>query len=474
VRVAGRRLFIDHTGGGDAKADPRDQHEARVIMEVEAEPDDKRPPAQVSATAAGDESSLNQTGFLLQRLQDLKRWQQEQEKRLLRDQQLQMEQLKKEVAHGDAQRGSAVKAGHLADDDEDDDDPTIDQDVSSLTSYEELPASTDTFYSSAFDEDDGDLGTPQPLLNEPPIPSWASRADTTATPKTVVQVASAAAKTTTVSTNPDDRPVGNKKTFEELLAEQLGIDAQDVRQVELTPPQAPVQHETSGSGQSKAFLRKGSGLARFGGVGGVAVTPITTRRAMTRSKSQSSVRAKGSANGQTRRRLSTSTSCSRLDIADRETISSASKKAPPKRSLSIKSVSSVSSLGKRSHAAAAAASGPATNKQGKTNPTNKVNKEKITPVNRRSNKVGPAPNEEETKMVPAVSVGIDGQPVNRHSADRLKVAGDEDVSPVHDSVEWSFREKLKKADENHKVLMNAIVFLQQSFCLCHHLFGSKV
>ena len=29
--------------------------------------------------------------------------------------------------------------------------------------------------------------------------------------------------------------------------------------------------------------------------------------------------------------------------------------------------------------------------------------------------------------------------------------GDEDASPVYDSVEWSFREKLKKAEKKHKV-----------------------
>ena len=29
--------------------------------------------------------------------------------------------------------------------------------------------------------------------------------------------------------------------------------------------------------------------------------------------------------------------------------------------------------------------------------------------------------------------------------------GEEDLSPVYDSVEWSFREKLKKAERKHKV-----------------------
>jgi len=387
----------------------------------------KRPPPSAAAAASttpaatdADESSLNQTGFLLQRLQDLKRWQQEQETRLLREQQKEMDKLKKQVV--------ADQHRHLKDDDggdDDDDDPTIDQDASSLTSYEELPGHSDAYYSSTFDEeDDEDEPEPPRLLihNQPAIPSWASRTDTATTSlKTVVKATKAA------TGNLDEQPVGNKKTFEQLLAEQLGLDTEEIKQTETLAP-ADATTTRSADRPARAFLRKGSGLARYGGL-----TPVTSRRAIKRSKSQSNVRTSG---GGQSRRLTSSTSCSRLDIADRETIASASKRAPPKRSLSIKSVSSASSLGKKS---------PSTG-QIKVNNAPKTSKEKVaSSLGRRSNKVEPAP------LGPAQ---------NRSSVPTVKVAAfsthDEDVSPVHDSVEWSFREKLKKADENHKVKLTSL------------------
>ena len=53
--------------------------------------------------SGGGDGSMDQTGFLLQRLQELKQWQKEQEMRLIREQQEQMEQLK---AQGDAGESS--------------------------------------------------------------------------------------------------------------------------------------------------------------------------------------------------------------------------------------------------------------------------------------------------------------------------------------------------------------------------------
>ncbi len=64
------------------------------------------------AAAAADEGegSLDQTGFLLQRLKDLKRWQKEQEMRLLRDQQRQMEELQRGRRSDEGTCRGAVRA----------------------------------------------------------------------------------------------------------------------------------------------------------------------------------------------------------------------------------------------------------------------------------------------------------------------------------------------------------------------------
>lgn len=51
------------------------------------------------AAESDSDNSRDQTGFLLQRLDDLKRWQREQEMKLLRDQKRQMEALKRNKEH---------------------------------------------------------------------------------------------------------------------------------------------------------------------------------------------------------------------------------------------------------------------------------------------------------------------------------------------------------------------------------------
>ena len=40
--------------------------------------------------------------------------------------------------------------------------------------------------------------------------------------------------------------------------------------------------------------------------------------------------------------------------------------------------------------------------------------------------------------------------------------GDEDASPVYDSVEWSFREKLKKAEKKHKVRVQQVSYADEN------------
>ena len=69
-----------------------------------------------------DSSDLEQTGFLLQRLQELKEWQKQQEEQLLKEQHFQLEQLINDT--GDTMENT----------NESDDDTTIDQDLSSLHS----------------------------------------------------------------------------------------------------------------------------------------------------------------------------------------------------------------------------------------------------------------------------------------------------------------------------------------------------
>ena len=65
------------------------------------------------------DESLENTGFLLQRLQELKNWQKQQEENLLKEQQIQLEQLMQ---------------NNQVDFDDQEDDTTIDQDLSSLNS----------------------------------------------------------------------------------------------------------------------------------------------------------------------------------------------------------------------------------------------------------------------------------------------------------------------------------------------------
>lgn len=106
-------------------------------MEIEREndtPNDLELEAEVDEDDEGN--GLDHTGVLLQRLHELKAWQKEQEMRLLKEQKEQMEQLKKMASQGA----------------EESDDATIDQDVSSLTSYEEPLSGENGEYSEDEDE----------------------------------------------------------------------------------------------------------------------------------------------------------------------------------------------------------------------------------------------------------------------------------------------------------------------------------
>ena len=60
----------------------------------------------------------------------------------------------------------------------------------------------------------------------------------------------------------------------------------------------------------------------------------------------------------------------------------------------------------------------------------------------------PAP---KNRFIVPKSKAISVKKISASSAAVNGGCGDEDASPVYDSVEWSFREKLKKAEKKHKV-----------------------
>lgn len=78
-------------------------------------------------------NNLENTAFLLQRLQELKNWQKQQEEQLLKEQQLQLDQLLQENRHINLEDAD-VNYNNAGEDIDDDDDTTIDQDLSSLQS----------------------------------------------------------------------------------------------------------------------------------------------------------------------------------------------------------------------------------------------------------------------------------------------------------------------------------------------------
>ncbi len=293
--------------------------------------------------------------------------------------------------------------------------------MSSLTSYEELPANNYSYSSTFDDEGDVESSSEMPrLATNVAVPSWASRTESEGShePQTVFAVGKKGKGKGNVL---DEQPVGNPKSFEQLLAEQLAVSSSGaettVYKEEKKKPSSP---------EKKAFLRKGSGLARYRGVG----------RTLSRSKSQSSVSTTSSG------RMRPSTSCFNLDIAERETIAFASKKTPPRK-----------------------ANGSNTNvsAKAKTSPPNMI-KTSLKQLKSNVSKVNVCEGQPEVRANPQ-SVEKPGVASTRtgtgYSPTRGTLEGiendddddDDDASPIHDSVEWSFREKLKKADRTREVIL---------------------
>ncbi len=278
------------------------------------------------------------------------------------------------------------------------------------------------------------------------MPSWASRAtdsDPSQDPKTVLsRKATVVADKTNVVSDGDleERPVGNAKSFEEMLAEQLGCEAENLRESPAFQRTAAATEEGFFTDKPKrTFLKKRAGLVRYGG------SPAVATRGMSRSKSQSNVSRDAAVPSS--RRLKGSTSCSKLDIAERETIAFASKKTPPKRSMSIKSVSSTASS-----SAASTRSGGRVQEATPPVAPRKINGAAVSggknPGNFSGAKIGTSSKSGVGDK--AVASRLMNGP-KKTAEDRVKAATKRGETPIYDSVEWSFREKLKKADQNYKV-----------------------
>ena len=82
------------------------------------------------------DENLENTGFLLQKLQELKDWQKYQEEQLLKTQNLHLNEMFNKVSleSGQNMKNSDAKNEHLEENDSENDDTTIDQDLSSLHS----------------------------------------------------------------------------------------------------------------------------------------------------------------------------------------------------------------------------------------------------------------------------------------------------------------------------------------------------
>ncbi len=266
------------------------------------------------------------------------------------------------------------------------------------------------------------MRTPR-LTNDAAVPSWASRTESEISqdPKTVLARKPTAMPKRDGNNELDELPVGNAKSFEELLAEQLGCDVEALKEAPVFDRTSKVQQEAA---TKRTFLRKGSGLARYGG----GVTP----KALSRSRSQSNVNGSGGTPS-AGRRMKGSTSCSKLDIAERETIAFASKKSPPKRSMSIKSVSSTGS-------ASSVVKAPSSFISGKRATTAEQPKSSSKSVEDR---------EVASRLLKGPKKPSQALPSGERAWEHKRK---EDSLPVYDSVEWSFMEKLKKADQKHEVI----------------------
>ena len=256
-------------------------------------------------------------------------------------------------------------------------------------------------------------------MSDVPIPSWASRTESEGSQdqRTVLNNSAAKNKNPNAQSpqNIDDIPIVAPKTFEEILAEQLGNDNQAPATLSTPKNESPAFVRRAASDKPRTFLKKKSGLARFNGAG-------SPPKAFRRSKSQNNVnndtakKVSGNING----RVQSSKSCSKLDIANRETISFSSKKAPAKKS----------------------AIGPNKSKPSTTSKNNgqSVMSTSTGSMPEKSSSVG-----KNKLLKSALSKGTSSS--LKELPLRSQIAIDGRNSPGFDSVEVSFQEKLKKASK---------------------------
>jgi hypothetical protein len=286
---------------------------------------------------------LDHTGFLLQRLQELKAWQREQEENLLREQDQQMEQL--------------VLTKSPGDNDESDDDTTIDQDLSSLHSD---------------------------VIQEEQLPSWASHS-------------SSSMRMEDKRPSIDEQPiVPSAKTFEQMLEEQL----QTTPGVHQDKDLVFIRRQADPS-QAKSFLRRGSGLARYGGALKKS-TPQNLRRSKSTGGSKSSLNSSLEPKSRlpVREKLKTSMSCPNVRGAEINNKKSIIKKGIPTLKL------------------------------------------KATPTTSKATTA---------RLVLATKIG-------------LKKAEEQDQECLYDSVELSFMGKLEKADKQDNEDLRAFELLEEAAC----------
>ena len=219
------------------------------------------------------------------------------------------------------------------------------------------------------------------------------------------------------------------KTFEELLSQELKVNQDAVRTPPPAPPDEGAEEATPSPGQqrqtssAKPFLRRGSGLARYGGVSGspngVVRRIHSSGKIHTRNFSKSSTsltpKVNGSAGGNG---LKASASCSKIN--------SMTASAPP-TTTQPKNKSTPSAVDK---------------------PTKSVLKQQQPRKTLKLNKPEAA-----TKKL--VKVQQQRPEPTTEVADRNKKGGS-----AYDSVELSFMEKLEKADVSHKKEMEDLAMFE--------------
>jgi len=449
---------------------------------------------------------MNDSAFLLARLQELKAWQAEQEERLMREQQEQMDQLYNVTAGGG---GNAV-AGILPppnpdvpDDEccyEDDDDraSTIDQDISSLASYVETAAA-----SSSFPE----VPESAAIATVAPPPAWAAVAPAVAPAVASPLVGSAASldeeeeklddeATPTPPARYDDTPIAVKKpkSFEELLQEQLQLNQDAIAVVhedneaaaadlnaqstpavptaEPAPSNLTPERQTS---SAKPFLRRGSGLARYGGISGSPKGVVrrihSSGKIHTRNFSKSSTSLNkiannspsansGGGSGGGGAGIKSSVSCSRINslgtaaagVGGRVSTAPAApaaksppRSAPPKSAASRSALSKSASNSASKLQAASKSRGPPKTLKLKPKPEDDLRKKALS-----SGQANGASGQSASSAAATAGSSSAAAAAAASSSSAAAAVSALAGMSAYDSVELSFMEKLATANQSHK------------------------